>query len=164
VKNAVFEDPRGRFGIAPDASQRERAGPFGGTRLGIEIRRATAVEEIQENLRTSGPIGVAVLHGATVLRPFGSPVSALRFQPLLIETDEQESSNAASFALTMPLELGSASERRVVVDIEVEASAIGRNVIRITFPIAVVHTSRAWERCTQDFLSATRQAGQSSAV
>ena len=92
---------------------------------GIEIRHVTVAEEVQEHLRTSGPIGPAVLHGATVAWAFGSHVSAPEFQPLLIESEQQESSNAASFALTMPLELAGAGQQRVVVDVEVEAGMIG---------------------------------------
>jgi hypothetical protein len=42
----------------------------------LEIRRVTAAEEIQEHLRTSGPIGPAISHGATVVQAFGSHISA----------------------------------------------------------------------------------------
>ena len=92
---------------------------------GLEFRRVTAAEEIQEQLRTSGPIGAAVPHGAAVVQAIGPRVPPPDFQPILIETEAQESSNAVSFGLTMPRELGGTGQRRVVVDLEVEAGAVG---------------------------------------
>ena len=92
---------------------------------GIEIRRVTASEEIEEQLRAFGPIGRAAPHGGSVVQPFGPQVLLPQFQPVVIETNEQERSNAAAFALTMPLELSGAGEPRVVVDLEIDAGALG---------------------------------------
>src|SRR5205085_9482202 len=92
---------------------------------GIEIRRVAAAEEIEEHLSVLGPIGPAVPHGGTVVQPFGPRVSLPEFQPILIETDEQESSNATAFGLTVPLQLAGAGEPRIVVDLEVESGAVG---------------------------------------
>ena len=43
----------------------------------------------------------------------------------MIETDEQESSNAVSFDLTIGPELGGAGMRRVTVELEVEVGSVG---------------------------------------
>ena len=116
---------------APDAALHltlRNVSPNGRSALrvhGIEVRSVSVEEEIRETLRSLGPVGPAAPHNAALVHALGPRVAPPGFQPTLIETDHRESSNAASFRLTMPLELSDTTKRRVIVDLEVESGVIG---------------------------------------
>ena len=100
-----------------------RDGPSVARVYGVEIRFASANEERAEQLRTFGPIGVPIPRGGTV-QAFGPRISPPEFQPILVETHEQEYSDAVSFGLTTPQEMEDAGAQHVVLNLQVEAGAL----------------------------------------